>query len=45
MGTETKYYLEIPDGNGSGLGEAVSHIADVFIKVKQTKEHTEQVLY
>ena len=43
IGTEPKFYMEIEDTNDRGLGEVVSHIAEVYIKVKQHNTKTEQV--
>ena len=45
IGTEPKFFIEIADNNGQGLGEVVAHIAEVYIKLKQTKLHTEQVMF
>jgi len=43
QGLDARFYFDIADSNGEGLGEVVGHISEVFIKLKQAKEHTEQI--
>jgi hypothetical protein len=45
IGKQAKYYMDVPDNNGLGISEVVAYIADVYIKIRQKKEGSEQVYY